>query len=186
MCGRYKLEQHWQEYCQNPFFDWDNPPYPFENPFKASEVDPDARLYRKGMNIAAVLCYQGHVLMENRSGLVVGAVVTHADGYGERAAALAMLDTLPGKSRKTIGADKGYAMRDFVAACRERGITPHVAAHRNRGGIDGRTTRHRSYEASQIVRKRIEEHFGWGKTSATSGRPSTAAFDESISTSNSP
>jgi transposase len=137
---------------------------PRSNDTHASSTDPDARLYRKGMNMAAVLCYQGHVLMENRSGLVVSAVVTHADGYGERAAAVAMLDTLPGKSRKTIGADKGYAMRDFVAACRERGITPHVAAHANRGGIDRRTTRHRSYAASQILRKRIEEHFGWGKT----------------------
>ena len=147
---------------RNALADWKGKPR--SNDTHASTTDPDARLYRKGMNMAAVLCYQGHVLMENRSGLVVGAVVTHADGYGERAAALAMLDTLPGKSRKTIAADKGYAMRDFVTACRERGITPHVAAHGNRGGIDRRTTRHRSYATSQIVRKRIEEHFGWGKT----------------------
>ena len=140
---------------------------PRSNDTHASTTDPDARLFRKGSNQAAVLAYQGHVLMENRSGLVVGAVVTHADGYGERAAALAMLDTVPGKKRKTLAADKGYDTRDFIAGCRQRGVTPHVASHTTRWGgsaIDGRTTRHASYAASQVVRKRIEEHFGWGKT----------------------
>ena len=105
--------------------------------------------------------------MENRSGLVVGAVVTHADGFGERAAALSMLDTVPGRSPKTLGADKAYDTADFVRGCRERGVTPHAAANataQRRSAIDGRTTRHASYDASQIVRKRIEEHFGWGKT----------------------
>jgi hypothetical protein len=105
--------------------------------------------------------------MENRSGLVVGAVVTHADGFGEREAALAMLDTAPGKRRKTLAADKGYDTRDFIAGCRQRRTTPHVASHTTRWGgsaVDGRTTRHASYAASQIVRKRIEEHFGCGKT----------------------
>jgi transposase len=132
-----------------------------------STTDPDARLFRKGSSQAAILAYQGHVLMENRTGLVVGAVVTHADGFGERRAALAMLDTLPGKAAKTIGADKGYDMRDFVAGCRQRGVTPHVAsnqAHQGGSAIDGRTTRHAGYKLSQVVRKRIEEHFGWGKT----------------------
>lgn len=133
-----------------------------------STTDPDARLFRKSKQTAAVLCYQGHVLMENRSGLVVGAVVTHADGKGERAAALAMLDTLPGEQRKTLGADKAYDTQDFVAACRERNITPHIAINdsRIRGGsmVDARTTRHRGYALSQTIRKRIEEHFGWGKT----------------------
>lgn len=140
---------------------------PRSNDTHASTTDPDARLFRKGSNQAAVLAYQGHVLMENRSGLVVGAVVTHADGYGERTAALAMLDTVPGKKRKTLAADKGYDTRDFIAGCRQRGVTPHVASHTTRWGgsaIDGRTTRHPSYAASQVVRKRIEEHFGWGKT----------------------
>jgi transposase len=137
------------------------------NDTHASTTDPDARLFRKGQNQAAILAYQGHVLMENRSGLVVGAVVTHADGFGEREAALAMLDTLPGKRRKTLAADKGYDTRDFIAGCRQRRTTPHVASHTTRWGgsaVDGRTTRHASYAASQIVRKRIEEHFGWGKT----------------------
>ncbi len=105
--------------------------------------------------------------MENRSGLVVSAVVTHADGFGERRAALAMLDAVPETGRRSIGADKAYDTTDFVAACRERKVTPHVAANVTRRGgsaIDGRTTRHPGYRLSQIVRKRIEEHFGWSKT----------------------
>jgi transposase len=137
------------------------------NQTHASTTDPDARLFRKGKSQPAILAYQGHVLMENRSGLVVGAVVTHADGFGERAAALAMLDTVPGTGPKTLGADKGYDMRDFVAACRQRSVTPHVAvneAHQGGSALDGRTTRHHGYGLSQVVRKRIEEHFGWGKT----------------------
>ena len=137
------------------------------NDTHASTTDPDARLFRKGKSQPAILAYQGHVLMENRSGLAVGAVVTHADGFAERAAALAMLDTVPGAGPKTVGADKGYDMRDFVAACRERGVAPHVAvneAHQGGSAIDGRTTRHHGYGLSQVVRKRIEEHFGWGKT----------------------
>jgi transposase len=145
--------------------DWKGKPR--SNDTHASTTDPDARLFRKGQNQAAVLAYQGHVLMENRSGLVVGAVVTHADGFGEREAALAMLDTVPGRQRKTLAADKGYDTRDFIAGCRQRRTTPHVASHTTRWGgsaVDGRTTRHASYAASQVVRKRIEEHFGWGKT----------------------
>jgi transposase len=132
-----------------------------------SQTDPDSRLYRKSNNTASILCYQGHVLMENRSGLVVGAIVSHADGTGERAAALAMLDTVPGSHAKTVGADKAYDTADFIAACRSRNVTPHVAQNvERRGGsaIDGRTTRHEGYRLSQTIRKRIEEHFGWGKT----------------------
>ena len=86
---------------------------------------------------------------------------------GERAAALAMLDTLPGTHAKTLAADKAYDTRDFVEACRQRRVTPHVASNDTRQGgsaIDGRTTRHRGYAISQTIRKRIEEHFGWGKT----------------------
>lgn len=137
------------------------------NETHASQTDPDARLYRKGGAQASILCYQGHVLMENRSGLVVGAVVTHATGKGEREGALALLDDLPGRHPKTVGADKAYDTRDFVAACRERNVTPHVARSLNRWGgsaIDERTTRHAGYGRSQVIRKRIEEHFGWGKT----------------------
>ncbi len=137
------------------------------NDTHSSTTDPDARLYRKSHNTASVLAYQGHVLMENRSGLVVGAVVTHADGTSERLAALSMLDATPKQPSRTIGADKAYDTRDFVDACRKCGVTPHVAQNehaRRRSAIDGRTTRHESYRLSQVIRKRIEEHFGWGKT----------------------
>ena len=150
---------------RNAQADWKGKPR--TNDTHESTTDPDARLFRKSNNTASILCYQGHVLMENRTGLVVGAVVTHADGTGERAAALAMLDTVPGKKPKSIGADKAYDTRDFVADCRERNVTPHVARNDTRRGgsaIDARTTRHIGYELSQTIRKRIEEHFGWGKT----------------------
>lgn len=137
------------------------------NATHASTTDADAKLFRKGKSQAAILAYQGHILMENRTGLVVRAVVTHADGYGERTGALAMLDTLPGKRRRTLGADKAYDMHDFVAGCRQRSVTAHVAqnlTHQGGSAIDGRTTHVPGYAISQRVRKRIEEHFGWGKT----------------------
>jgi transposase len=139
---------------------------PRSNDTHASTTDADARLFRKSHSTAALLSYQGNILMENRSGLVVGAVVSHADGMGERAAALAMLDKVPGASRKTVGADKAYDTADFVEACRRRNVTPHVAANETRRGgsaIDRRTMRHAGYAISQVIRKRIEEHFGWGK-----------------------
>ena len=150
---------------RNAQTDWKGRPR--SNDTHASQTDPDARLYRKSNNTASILCYQGHVLMENRSGLVVSAVVTPADGTGERTAALAMLDTVPGSQPKTVGADKAYDTADFVAACRERNVIPHVAQNNARRGgsaIDSRTTRHEGYRLSQMIRKRIEEHFGWGKT----------------------
>ena len=107
-------------------------------------------------------------LVHNRSGLVVRAVVTAADGFGGRRAAVAMLDALPAtSSRRSVSADNGCDGADFVAACRNRNVTPCIACNDPRIGgsaIDGRTTRHPGYRLSQIVRKRIEEHFGWGKT----------------------
>jgi transposase len=130
-----------------------------------STTDPEARLARiKGKE--SRLAYQGHVLMENRNGLVVDARLTQADGYGERSAALEMLRELPAGPHATLGADKGYDTQDFVEGCRQLGVTPHVAQHttNRRSRIDGRTTRHPGYEASQRVRKRIEEVFGWMKT----------------------
>ena len=137
------------------------------NDTHASTTDPDARLFRKSFQTASILCYQGHTLMENRSGLVVGAVVTHASGDGERRAALAMLDTVPGVHRKTLGADKAYDTFPFVRQCRERDVTPHLAMNTTRKGgtaLDARTARHVGYQLSQAIRKRIEEHFGWAKT----------------------
>jgi transposase len=140
---------------------------PRSNDTHASTTDSDARLYKKSDKMPALLCYQGHVLMENRSGLVVGAIVSHADGMGERANALRLLDSTPGRHPKTVGADKAYDTHDFVAACRARKITPHVARHERRWGgsaINGRTTRYPGYQISQTIRARIEEHFGWAKT----------------------
>ena len=105
--------------------------------------------------------------MENRNGLVVDAKVTQADGYGEREAAIEMLASLPGAHRKTVGADKNYDTKGFVAGCKGMKVTPHVAQnHKRKGGsaIDGRTTRHEGYAISSKKRKRVEEPFGWGKT----------------------
>ena len=135
-----------------------------KNDTHASTTDPDARLYRKGKGKEAKLCYMGHALMENRSGFVVEAELTHADGYGERKAALAMLHRhAPGTRKRTLGGDKGYDVGDFVADLRQMCVTPHVARKTKGSAIDGRTTRHIGYEISQRIRKRIEEPFGWGK-----------------------
>ena len=145
------------------------------NETHASTTDPDARLYRKADGQPALLCYMGHALMENRHGLVVGSLVTRAIGTAEREAALALIDRhrSPGR-RITLGADKAYDVAAFVAELRGRSVTPHIAinAHltktgkRRRSTIDGRTTRHGGYAASQRCRKRIEEAFGWIKAAA--------------------
>lgn len=131
----------------------------------ASTTDPDALLFKKGASQAAKLSYMGHLLTENRHGLVVEVELTPATGHGERQAALAMLDRR-GLRRGTLGADRGYDTRDFVAGLRERGVTPHVAVNTNRrrSAVDARTTRHPGYAVSQRRRKRIEEVFGWMKT----------------------
>ncbi len=137
------------------------------NETHASTTDPDARLARKSNGQEAKLAYTGHLLMENRNGLVVDARLTHARGTAEPEAALGMLGDLPGSARKTIGADKNYDTAAFVAAARDLKVTPHVAqnitAHRG-SNIDGRTTRHEGYRISQVIRKRIEEANGWIKT----------------------
>lgn len=133
-----------------------------------STTDPDARLARKG-NTGAKLCYSANVLMENRHGLIVDTEVAHATGTAERDSALAMLERQPGrKRRRTLGADKGYDTREFVAGVRARGFTPHVAQNTSgrRSAIDARTTRHAGYAVSQRKRKLVEQGFGWGKTVA--------------------
>jgi len=134
-----------------------------------SKTDPEARLFRKGRGKEAKLCYMGHVLTENRNGLVVDVELTPADGRSEREAGLAMASRLPGGQRRvTLGADKGYDTQAFVAALRELNVTPHVAQNTSgrRSRIDERTTRHASYTISQRKRKRVEEVFGWIKTTA--------------------
>lgn len=141
------------------------------NKTHASTTDPDALLYRKSPGTGAKLCYMWHVLMENRNRLVVDAETNRVSGHADRLAALEMTDGIvdPGRSRRiTIGADKGYDARDFVAELRERNATPHIAQNQSgrRSAIDGRTTRHRGYAISLRIRKRIEEVFGWAKSSA--------------------
>jgi transposase len=132
-----------------------------------STTDPEALLARKSAGTPARLCYAGHLLMENRNALIVEAELTQADGYAERATAIELLARLPRRARRrTVAADKGYDTRAFVADCRDLGVTPHVAPNTtNRSSaIDGRTTRHPSHRASQQIRPRIEEPFGWIKT----------------------
>ena len=136
-----------------------------------STTDPEARLYRKGKQQAARLCYLGHLLTENRHGLVVDVELTEAGGYAEREAALAMLERSV-RGPATLGADRGYDTRDFVWDLRGLGVTPHVAQNERgrRSAIDGRTTRHPGYRQSQRRRKRVEEVFGWIKTVGAGGK----------------
>ena len=138
-----------------------------------STTDPDAKLYRKGDGQESRLCYMGHVLMENRNGLAVIADVTPATGTAERDTALDLIDGhRPGKRRITVGGDKGFDVESFVEALRERNVTPHLAidghltktGKRRKTAIDQRTLRHPGYAISQCCRKRIEEVFGWIKT----------------------
>jgi Transposase DDE domain len=136
-----------------------------KNDTHSSTTDPDARLFRKGAGKEAKLCHMGHLMMENRNGLIVDARLTEANGTAERTTALDMIEDTAGPG-STVGGDKNYDTADFVAGCRERGCTPHVSQNdtNRRSAIDGRTTRHPGYRISTIKRKRIEEPFGWMKT----------------------
>jgi transposase len=132
-----------------------------------SKTDPEAKLMRKGLGKEAKLSYSAHALMENRNGLLVDLRVAEANGHAERDVALDMLEEVDAASSITVGADKGYDTRDFVADARAQRVTPHVAQHqhaRRRSAIDARTTRHTGYAVSQRIRMRIEEIFGWMKT----------------------
>lgn len=148
---------------------------PRKNDTHESKTDPDARLYRKATGQEARLCYLGHVLIENRHGIVMDGCITHATGTAEREAAEAMAKEQRSRSGKriTLGADKGYDTRDHVATLREARITPHVARNTGtakrcrRSAIDARTTRHEGYGMSQTRRKMVECPFGWGKQHGT-------------------
>jgi transposase len=135
------------------------------NETHASTTDPEARLARK-KGRTSQLAYMGHLLTENRNGLIVSAMLTEADGYAERLAALEMVKEVARSRQITLGADKGFDTEDFVAGCRRRNVTPHVAQNTTRrpSRIDDRTVRHEGYEVSQRRRKLIEECFGWMKT----------------------
>ena len=136
------------------------------NATHASPTDPEARLYKKATGQEAKLASLGHVLRENRHGLVVDTRGTQATGTAEREAALAMAEAIPGPQRGTLGADNGSDTRDFVRELRELQVTPHVAQHTTgrASAIDGRTTRHPGYAVSQRKRKCVEEICGWLKT----------------------
>lgn len=135
-----------------------------KNDTHQSITDPDARLLRKGKGKESKLCFMGHALMENRNGLVVDSRLTLANGTAEWDAGLEMVEDIPGTHRVTVGADKGYDVPKFVNGLRERSATPHVAKKVSCTTIDNRTTRHVGYQVSQKVRKRVEEIFGWIKT----------------------
>ena len=142
------------------------------NDTHASTTDPDTRLYRKSNNAEARLAYLGHLLMENRHGLIVDAQATVADGFAEREAATTMLSAhwrFAPQRHRTVGADKAYDTVDFVDQVREVDMMPHLAQNDTRRGgsaIDGRTTRHGGYAMSQHARPRIERAFAWLKTIA--------------------
>jgi transposase len=136
------------------------------NQTHASTTDPEARLFKKGKGKEAKLCFMGHVLMENRHGLVVSPRLTAATGTAEREAAVGLVEGVPGRHRITVGADKAYDTQEFVQSLRALKAVPHVAqnCHGRKSAIDGRTTRHPGYAVSQRLRKRVEEIFGWMKT----------------------
>ena len=128
-----------------------------------SVTEPDARLYKKGAGKEAKLCFMGHVLMENRNGLVVNAQTTLATGTAEREAALTMLKD---RSDITLGGDKGYDVWQFHQDLKEQTITSHIAWKEGRWpGVERwEILQTRAYKMSQLKRKRIEEIFGWMKT----------------------
>jgi transposase len=134
-----------------------------------STTDPQSRLYRKAAGQSAKLAYLGHVITDNRHGLIVDTETTLATGTGERDAARAMVRDLPPTSHRTLGGDKNYDTHDSVATLREGGVTPHVAQNNTnrRSAIDARTTRHPGYAISQRKRKLVEQGFGWMKTVGT-------------------
>jgi len=136
-----------------------------KNETHESTTDPDARLFKKSKGSEAKLSYLGHVLMENRNGLLVQTFLTEANGRAERDAALLMAEVIPGGRRVTLGGDKNYDTQEFVRELRGMNITPHVAQNDSyrSSAIDQRTVRHSSYEVSQRKRKRVEQSFGWMK-----------------------
>ena len=134
-----------------------------------STTDAEARLWRKSQTAEARLCYLGHVLTENRNGLLVNVRVTQASGRAEREAAVEMAREIPGGTKRvTLAADRGYDTREFVGRLRELKVTPHVAQNTSgrSSAVDERTVRHEGYRLSQRARKRVEEFFGWMKTVA--------------------
>jgi transposase len=135
-----------------------------------STTDPESVLYRKAHGKEAKLCFGGHILMENRNGLCADFTLHNPIAEPEPVVAVHQVDAHQelhqGVRVKTVGADKAYHRKDFVKACRERAIAPHVACKERVkvAGLDARTTGKRGYQTSQRIRKRVEEIFGWVKT----------------------
>jgi transposase len=146
-----------------------------------SKTDPESRLYRKSNAAPALPSYLGHVVTDNRHGLVVNVQATQANGTAEREAALAMLrQSVPHNRRITVGADKAYDVRDFVRACLRIRVMPHVAQNLAANGgssLDGRTTRHVGYELSQRSRKRAMLRLGQGDRPDAPGDGARAVQD---------
>ena len=138
------------------------------NDTHASTTDPDARLYRRTHHGEAKMAYLGHVVVENRNAIAVAGCVTFADGYGERSAALKMIESIPGSGRITLGADKAYDTKNFVAEARSLGATPHVSQNTNgrRSALDSRSTRHPGYAKSLARRVIVERVPAWLKNVA--------------------
>jgi transposase len=133
-----------------------------------SLTDSFARLFKKSSGAEAKLCYMGHLITDNRNGLVVDMRLTLASGTAERDAAIEMMEQKPAWKRVTLAGDRGYDTKAFVEKLRGLSVTPHVAQNttNRRSAIDERTTRHEGYAVSQRKRKRVEEVFGWMKTIA--------------------
>jgi len=137
------------------------------NDTHASTTDPDARLFRKSAGQSSRLCMMGHIVTENRNGMIVEACVTSAGTSQEWNAGLSMLDNLSMRPSQTVGADKGFDVKRFVEEARDLNFTVHVAARAKGSAVDGRTTETVGYKISQKKRKRVEEPFGWMKTVGT-------------------
>jgi len=134
------------------------------NDTHASTTDPDSKLLRKGNGKEARLCFAGHATMENRNGLCVLFDIKPAVGAPESAVAVDQMVELRnrGFKPKTVGGDKGYHTKEFVAGAREHGIVPHPARKVGQKTLHVLLTA--AHSASQKVRKRIEQIFGWSKT----------------------
>jgi transposase len=155
-----------KDHSNNPTVNWRKEKR--SNETHQSLTDPLARLFKKARGTEARLSYLGHVLTENRNGLIVDTRLTQATGTAEREAAVEMLGQKPASKRISLGGDKGYDTCDFVEQLRALKVIPHVAQNdtNRRSAIDGRTTGHKGYAVSQRKRKRVEEVFGWMKTVA--------------------
>jgi transposase len=139
-----------------------------KNDTHESTTDPDSRLYRKSNGKEAKLSFLGHIVVENRNGLIAAALTTQADGTAEKEAGILLTQEIAGRvgHRITMGADRAYDIKEFVATVRELNCTPHVMQNttNRRSAIDGRTTRHEGYRISRQKRWLVEKPFGWLKT----------------------